>query len=674
MSTESTSLYRRHRPGSFDEVVGQTHVVRTLRNAVEQDKVHHAYLFVGSRGTGKTSMAKILARSLNCERGGPTVTPCGECESCVTIASGTSMDVIEMDAASNRSVDDVRDLRERVAYAPSGGRWKVYILDEAHMLTKEAWNAFLKTLEEPPPHTVFVLATTESHKVMATIADRCQRFDFQRPSLEQISEVLNRVAVSESIQIDEGAVAMIARSAQGSFRDALGTLDQLVAFGGNDVGLDEVLEMLGAADADLLFDAVDAVVASDPKEVLLGVEKMARSGRDPSQFARDLLAHLRHLLVTQTTGEVPATFVVTATDTARIQQQAQTVGAATLVRTIDELAGALTAVREGDDARMAVEIALLKAARPDLDPSTEGLLRRIEKLEAQLAATGPTPPTPGPTPDPTPPTPGPTPGPPAPPTPEPQPPAPDPAPPPPPQIQSPTPEPVAARPSTPKPDADQSPTPEPVAARPPAPEPVAAQPPAPEPAAAEEVPPVPESPDEPAPPTASAPSAGDAVGGTPPEEALATGRGGGSPAAAGPAAADPSSLGSSPTAAAQDLAQVIRIWPSVLVKLAEKAPALAATFDGARPVAFDDDGLAIGFAPDQPFNKRKAESPDRREALVEAFREVTGEGMSPRYVMLEEDDAAAAAPPDTPAPGSGEIDEDELLERLKSEFDAEEVS
>ena len=233
--TESTSLYRRHRPGSFDEVVGQQHVVRTLRNAVEQDKVHHAYLFVGSRGTGKTSMAKILARSLNCERGGPTVTPCGECESCVTIAAGNSIDVIEMDAASNRSVDDVRDLRERVAYAPAGGHWKVYILDEAHMLTKEAWNAFLKTLEEPPPNTVFVLATTESHKVMATIADRCQRFDFQRPSLEQISEVLNRVAAAESIEVDDGAVAMIARSASGSFRDALGTLDQLVAFGGSKV-------------------------------------------------------------------------------------------------------------------------------------------------------------------------------------------------------------------------------------------------------------------------------------------------------------------------------------------------------------------------------------------------------------------------------------------------------
>jgi DNA polymerase III subunit gamma/tau len=659
MSTESTSLYRRHRPGSFDEVVGQTHVVRTLRNAVEQDKVHHAYLFVGSRGTGKTSMAKILARSLNCERGGPTVTPCGECQSCVTIAAGTSIDVIEMDAASNRSVDDVRDLRERVAYAPAGGHWKVYILDEAHMLTKEAWNAFLKTLEEPPPRTVFVLATTESHKVMATIADRCQRFDFQRPSLEQISEVLNRVAAQESIQVEDGAVAMIARSAQGSFRDALGTLDQLVAFGGDEVGLDEVLEMLGAADADLLFEAVDAVAASDPKAVLLGVEKMAQSGRDPSQFARDLLAHLRVLLVSQTTGEVPTTFVVTATDTERIARQANAVGAAALVRTIDELAAALTAVREGDDARMAVEIALLKAARPDLDPSTEGLLRRIEQLERRLAGSAPQPPAPAPV------TPPPAPTAPAPsePTRTPHPSTPSP------QADAPGSGPTAAAPT---PGADQAPPtpglgtdPTPPAPSPgptPAPDPA---PPAPSPDPAPPAPsPEPTSPSpDPQPPVPAPEPTPPAPDPTPPVPAP-------DPTPPAPEIAAPL------VAAAQDLEQVKRIWPSVLDKLAEKAPALAATFDGAGPIAFDEEGLEIGFPPDQPFNKRKAESPDRRQALIEAFEAVTGEGVAPRYVMLEEGAAPppAAAAPDTPAPGSERIDEDELLERLKSEFDAEEVS
>jgi len=585
--TESTSLYRRHRPGSFDEVVGQQHVVRTLRNAVEQDKVHHAYLFVGSRGTGKTSMAKILARSLNCERGGPTVTPCGECESCVTIAAGTSIDVIEMDAASNRSVDDVRDLRERVAYAPAGGHWKVYILDEAHMLTKEAWNAFLKTLEEPPPKTVFVLATTESHKVMATIADRCQRFDFQRPSLEQISEVLNRVAASESIEVDEGAVAMVARSASGSFRDALGTLDQLVAFGGSPVELSSVLEMLGAADAELLFEAVDAVVAEDPKAVLLGVERMARSGRDPSQFARDLLAHLRFLLVTQTTGEVPTSFVVTATDSARLQAQAATVGPAALIRTIDELATALTAVREGDDARMAVEIALLKAARPDLDPSTEGLLRRIERLENQLTGSGrpagPASPPPG-----------------------------DPAP-----VE-------AVEP------ADQGPPPAPEASEP---EPV--EPSEPTPASEEE----------------SSPAGGGEAGDAAPT---------------GPADLDPADL---------TLESLKQAWPAVLDQLAKAAPALAAFFEDARPVGFDagDAVVEISFPAGATFNKRKAEVPEQRERVAEALKTVTGQGLKPSYVLLDGDAPAPEAPP-AAGDEDQEFGEKELLERLKSEFDAEEVS
>jgi DNA polymerase-3 subunit gamma/tau len=384
---ESASLYRRHRPQSFAEVVGQEHIVRTLSNAVEKGRVHHAYLFVGSRGTGKTSMAKILARSLNCVQG-PTLTPCGECEPCRTIAAGTSLDVIEMDAASNRSVDDIRELRDRVGFAPAAGRWKVYILDEAHMLTKEAWNAFLKTLEEPPPNTVFVLATTEPQKVMATIVDRCQRFDFQRPSLEQIAEVIRRVATAEKIQIDDGSVALVSRSASGSFRDALGTLDQLVAFGGETVTTDEVVELLGAADAELLFDTTDALANGDAKAALETVERLARSGRDPGQFARDLIAHLRQLLVARATGEVPDSFTVTVAQPERLAAQAEGIEDAKLMGAIDALSGAVAGMREGDDPRLTLEVALLKVATPSLDSSREALLRRIESLEARLTGEG----------------------------------------------------------------------------------------------------------------------------------------------------------------------------------------------------------------------------------------------------------------------------------------------
>jgi DNA polymerase-3 subunit gamma/tau len=384
---DSASLYRRHRPQSFAEVVGQEHIVRTLSNAVEKGRVHHAYLFVGSRGTGKTSMAKILARSLNCVQG-PTLTPCGECEPCRTIAAGTSLDVIEMDAASNRSVDDIRELRDRVGFAPAAGRWKVYILDEAHMLTKEAWNAFLKTLEEPPPNTVFVLATTEPQKVMATIVDRCQRFDFQRPSLEQIAEVIRRVSTAEKIQIDDGSVALVSRSASGSFRDALGTLDQLVAFGGETVTTDEVVELLGAADAELLFDTTDALANGDAKAALETVERLARSGRDPGQFARDLIAHLRQLLVARATGEVPDSFTVTVAQPERLAAQAEAIEDAKLMGAIDALSGAVAGMREGDDPRLTLEVALLKVATPSLDSSREALLRRIESLEARFTGEG----------------------------------------------------------------------------------------------------------------------------------------------------------------------------------------------------------------------------------------------------------------------------------------------
>src|ERR687896_181502 len=336
------SLYRRHRPKTFDEVVGQEHIVRTLRNAIELDKVHHAYLFVGSRGTGKTSMAKLLACALNAS-GGPRADFDPSDPACAAIIAGTSLDVVEMDAASNNSVDDIRELRENVALAPMQGGSRVYILDEAHMLTPAAWNAFLKTLEEPPPHVVFVLATTESHKVPATIVDRCHRFDFQRPSLEQI-----------------------------------------VTYGGKQVKLEDVLDILGVADAELVLDAAEALAGRDPRAALLTVQKLSDSGRDFTQFMRDLSAHLRHLFVVQTLGEVPDSFSVTAEHTDRLAQQAERLSQGEILRAIDFLAAAIAAVKDGSEPRIQLEMALLKATQPQVGLSLQALMFRIEQLEARL--------------------------------------------------------------------------------------------------------------------------------------------------------------------------------------------------------------------------------------------------------------------------------------------------
>jgi DNA polymerase-3 subunit gamma/tau len=390
---QQSSLYRRHRPRTFEEVVGQEPVVRTLLGAVQRDQVHHAYLFVGSRGTGKTSMAKILAACLNCEHG-PTVTPCGQCDSCIAIARASSLDVIEMDAASNNSVDDIRELRDSVALAPVSGRRKVYILDEAHMLSTAAWNAFLKTLEEPPPNTVFVLATTEAQKVPATVVDRCHRFDFQRPTVEQLAQVLRRTAQAESIEIGPEAIAALARSATGSFRDALGTLEQLLAYSGSEIALEDVLAVLGIADSALLERTVDAVAASDARGALLALAECADSGRDASSFASDLESRARELLLVQTLGEIPSELALTPESDARLLAQAERVPHATVVRLLERIGSALESVRAGADARTSLELALVIAARPEVDVSTRALLARIERLEGGASAAPVTPPAP----------------------------------------------------------------------------------------------------------------------------------------------------------------------------------------------------------------------------------------------------------------------------------------
>ena len=390
---QQQSLYRRNRPRTFADVVGQEPVVRTLRGAVERGRVHHAYLFVGSRGTGKTSMAKILAACLNCERG-PTTEPCGECESCRAIAAARSLDVIEMDAASNNSVEDIRELRESVAFAPVSGRSKVYILDEAHMLSQAAWNAFLKTLEEPPPDTVFVLATTEAQKVPATVVDRCHRFDFQRPTVEQIVGVVRRAAQAEAIEIPPEAAAAVARAATGSFRDALGTLEQLLTYSGPEIVLEDVLAVLGVTDSQLLEETIDAVAQGSAREALLAVARCAEGGRDAGAFTADLEGRARELLVVHTLGEMPAELSLTAEADARLQAQAERVPQATAVRLLEQLGGALEAVKAGGEPRTQLELALVKAARPETDGSLKALLARIERLERGLGATEPAAPHP----------------------------------------------------------------------------------------------------------------------------------------------------------------------------------------------------------------------------------------------------------------------------------------
>ena len=381
-----TALYRKYRPLDFDEVVGQEAVVRTLRNAIEREQVRQAYLFAGPRGTGKTSLARILAKCLNCEQG-PTATPDKTCNSCRTIAAGTSLDVIEMDAASQRGIDDIREIREHVVLQPVEGRYKVYILDEAHQLTDAAWNALLKLIEEPPPHLVFVFCTTELQKMLPTVRSRCQTFVLSRPRLPEIVRYLKVVAEGDGIEAPEAALALVARSARGSFRDAVSTLDQLSSATEGKVSVQAVLQLLGAVEEEALFRLCDFVVDRDTAGALTFLEELADQGQDLGRLVTELLEHLRHILLVQHMGEVPDSLPLTEETRERLRAQANQLGEPTVLRLCDLLAVAVDDLRQGGDPRLPLELALVKVTRPAADLSRESVAYRLEQLEQRGPST-----------------------------------------------------------------------------------------------------------------------------------------------------------------------------------------------------------------------------------------------------------------------------------------------
>lgn len=379
-----TALYRKWRPTSFEEVRGQDHIVKTLKNQINSGRIGHAYLFCGTRGTGKTSIAKIFARAVNCEH--PVDgSPCGECSMCRQIAEGASLNVVEIDAASNNGVENIRDIREQVQYPPTDGRYRVYIIDEVHMLSIGAFNALLKTLEEPPSYVIFILATTEVHKIPITILSRCQRYDFKRISIDTIAGRLAELTQAEQIDVDDRALRYVARAADGSMRDALSLLDQCVAFHfGEKLTYDNVLEVLGAVDNRVFSKLFQAVLASDTKACIREIEEMIIQGRDLSQLVNDFVWYMRNLLIAKTTDEPGDMLDMSEENLVVLKEEAAGVDTETLMRYIrifSELSGQL---RYASQKRILVEIAFIKLTTPSMEQNLDSILQRITLLEQKM--------------------------------------------------------------------------------------------------------------------------------------------------------------------------------------------------------------------------------------------------------------------------------------------------
>ena len=374
-----TALYRKFRPQEFEDVKGQDHIVTTLKNQIKYDRIGHAYLFCGTRGTGKTTIAKIFAKAVNCEH--PVDgSPCGECPTCRAIAAGTSMNVIEIDAASNNGVDNIREIREEVAYRPTEGKYKVYIIDEVHMLSAGAFNALLKTLEEPPSYVIFILATTEVYKIPITILSRCQRYDFHRISIDTITARLSDILKAEGVQAEEKAVRYVAKAGDGSMRDSLSLLDQCIAFYlGQELTYDKVLEVLGAVDTEVFSHMLREIIAGNILNTLSLLERLVIEGKELSQFVNEFTWYLRNLLLVKSSDDMEDVLDMSSENLALLKEEAQMIEPEVLMRYIRIFSDLANQVKYSSQKRILIEIALIKLCKPEMESTGDALVESDRK-------------------------------------------------------------------------------------------------------------------------------------------------------------------------------------------------------------------------------------------------------------------------------------------------------